>query len=123
MKCFLLLLFIGTYSLMFAQAPDGFPSTFSASGMVIGTLMYVECLVCGTDPDRPDGDDYVIIENNDVTVTANAGFGHLEFSASGTYEPILTINSGISLVGYTDVEDGAITFDGEWREITPERKH
>ena len=64
------------------------------------------------------------LSNHDVTVTANAGFGHLEFSASGTIAPILTINSGMSLVGYTDVEDGAITFDSEWREIaTPERKH
>ena len=32
MKCCLLLFFIGSYSLMLAQAPDGFPSTFSASG-------------------------------------------------------------------------------------------
>ncbi len=72
---------------------------------------YMELRMSGTDPDGiPDGDDYVTIEEQDVTVTANAGFGHLEFSASGTIEPTLTINSGSSLVGYTDVEDGAITF-------------
>ena len=109
MKCFLLLLFIGTYSLMVAQAPDGFPSTFSAAGSGNWNTITWN-LVSGTDPDGPDGDDYVIIENKDVTVTANAGFGHLEFSASGNNEPILTINSGISLVGYPDEEDGAITF-------------
>jgi len=109
MKCFLLLLFIGTYSLMVAQAPDGFPSTFTAAGSGNWNTITWN-LVSGADPDGPDGDDYVIIENKDVTVTANAGFGHLEFSASGNNEPILTINSGISLVGYPDEEDGAITF-------------
>ena len=109
MKCFLLLLFIGTYSLMVAQAPDGFPSTFTAAGSGNWNTITWN-LVSGADPDGPDGDDYVIIENKNVTVTANAGFGHLEFSASGNNEPILTINSGISLVGYPDEEDGAITF-------------
>jgi len=117
MKHFLLLLFIGSTSFLFGQAPDGNPSTFTSNGNgnwnVTGTWSYT-----GSDTDGiPDGDDYVTISNHDVTVTANAGFGHLEFSASGTIEPILTINSGISLVGYTDVEDGAITFEAEGGKV------
>jgi hypothetical protein len=35
MKCFLLLFFFGSYSLMLAQAPDGFPSTLGL--MVVET--------------------------------------------------------------------------------------
>ncbi|MDC0338877.1 PKD domain-containing protein [Flavobacteriales bacterium] len=112
MKHFLLLLFIGSTSFFFGQAPDGNPSTFTAIGNgnwnSVGT--WTEDVPLTDGDGIPDGDDYVIIENKNVTVTANAGFGHLEFSASGNNEPILTINSGISLVGYPDEEDGAITF-------------
>ena len=111
MKHFLLLLFIGSTSFFFGQAPDGFASTFSSngSGNWNSTGTWTQD-VPGTDPDNiPDGDDYVIIAGNDVTVTANAGFGHLEYSASGAAQPTLTINSGISLTGYDTDEDGAIT--------------
>jgi hypothetical protein len=111
MKQFLLLAFIGSTSFLFGQAPDGFPSTFSSngSGNWNSTGTWTQD-VPGTDPDNiPDGDDYVIIAGNDVTVTANAGFGHLEYSASGPAQPTLTINTGISLTGYDTDEDGAIT--------------
>ena len=108
MKCFLLLFFIGSYSLMLAQAPDGFPSTFTASGNGNwNTVTWTED-VPGTDPDGPDGDDLVIINGNSITVTADAGFGRLEYNATGTTQPTLTVNSGVSLTGSNAVLDGAI---------------
>ena len=105
MKCFLLLFFIGSYSLMLAQAPDGFPSTFTASGNGNwNTVTWTED-VPGTDPDGPDGDDLVIINGNSITVTADAGFGRLEYNATGTTQPTLTVNSGVSLTGSNAVLD------------------
>ena len=99
MKCFLLLFFIGSYSLMLAQAPDGFPSTFTASGNGNwNTVTWTED-VPGTDPDGPDGDDLVIINGNSITVTADADFGRLEYNAAGTTQPTLTVNSGVILTG------------------------
>jgi PKD repeat protein len=108
MKQFFLLFFIGSTSFLFGQAPDGFPSTFTSNGN--GNWNGgIWTLVSGSDLDGPDGDDYVIIAGNDVTVAANAGFGHLEYSAAGPSQPTFTINSGISLTGYDTDEDGAIT--------------
>ena len=67
MKCFLLLFFIGSYSLMVAQAPDGNPSTFTciSSGNWNNTSTWT--MVSGTDTDGiPDGDDDVIIANKNA---------------------------------------------------------
>ena len=108
MKCFLLLFFFGSYSLMLAQAPDGFPSTFTASGNGNWNNVLTWSLDFGSDPDGPDGDDLVIINGNSITVTADAGFGRLQYNAAGPTQPTLTVNSGVSLTGYNTVEDGAI---------------
>ena len=110
MKQFFLLFFIGSTSFLFGQAPDGFPSTFTSNGNGNWNSAGTWNLDSGFDTDGiPDGDDDVTISNHDVTVTAAAGFGHLECSASGNNEPTLTINSGVSLTGYDTEEDGAIT--------------
>jgi len=107
MKCFLLLFFIGSYSLMLAQAPDGLPSTFRAVGSGNwNTVTWNK--ISGSDPDGPDGDDIVQIVGTDMTVTADAGFGRLEISATGTPSPTFTVNSGINLTGYDTEEDGNI---------------
>ena len=107
MKHFLLLLFIGSTSFFFGQAPDGFPSTFTAGGSGNWNTITWN-LVSGTDPDGPDGDDSVIIANKNIDVTANAGFGYLEFRSLANSQPTLTIDPGKSLTGYDTELDGAI---------------
>ena len=98
MKCLLLLLVTVSSSFLFAQAPDGFPSTFRAAGS--GNWNTVTWnLISGSDPDGPDGDDIVQIVGTDMTVTADAGFERLEISATGAPSPTFTVNSGVSLTG------------------------
>jgi len=115
MKQFLLLAFIGSTSFLFGQAPDGNPSTFTTSGSGLGQWNDLASwtLNSGFDADGiPDGDDSVLINNTNFTVTANAGFGYLKILSAGFANKTFTINTGISLTGYSTVESGAIDVSG-----------
>ena len=119
MKHILLLAFIGVASLAFGQAADGAPDFFIAvaDGDWDDPNTWnpddgVDDVGAGEDG-IPDGDDVVIIEGFNITVTADAGFGELEFSNSTTLAKTLTINSGITLTGFDTDEGGTASVNGD----------
>jgi len=105
MKHFLLLLFIGSTSFFFGQG------TFSCNGGDWNNAL-TWSLDSGADVDGiPDGDDDVTIAGKSVNVTANAAYGTLVYESTGTPEPTLTVDVGISLTGneITITANGKIT--------------
>ena len=94
MKHFFLLLFIGSTSFFFGQG------TFSCSSSGDWNSAGTWSLDSGSDADGiPDGDDDVIIAGKSVTVAANAAYGSLNYESTGTPQPTLTVDPGISLTG------------------------
>lgn len=103
------------FSAVPSMGQDGFTDFFFTTGASTDWFDLAAWSNLGTDPDLPDGDDYIIISHNMTIAGNNAEFGFLDINHDGTSAGTLitlTVAAGDSLIGIVDVYDGNVSVLG-----------